>query len=735
MAHFARSLVRLVLVLATSGALVAAGLVGVAYSTGRLVHEAATATEIPLPNIVTDAQVPSVIYAANGSVMATLRSALNRQPVALDQMAPVLVQAVLDTEDHSFWVHGGLDVESTVRALLADVNAGSVVQGGSTIAQQLVKGAYLTDQKTVSRKIREAVLAERLEERYSKAQILDAYLNFVYLGNGAYGVQAAAKEYFDQDADRVGVAQAALLAGLIQAPSGYDPITNPVGARERRSEVLSRMVYYKSITPAQATVANETPLPTMVHEAPGVSYTTDGYYVDEVVNELLDNPALGATQDERVSALFSGGLKIYTNEVPSLQSDAQKVSVADIPTSLPNVVAAFAVMDPRTGNVEALVGGPHPGTDQFDDAVQGQRQPGSGFKLFTLIAALESGYNVYDSVLATSPCAVVFPGVPLANGYNLTNLMNNDPGDPGGVVSIVEATALSINCAFLRVAHEVTLQKVIDVARSMGVSDSTLNPLNPSLVLGSEAVRPIEMAAAYATVADGGIYHTPRFINRVVDRTGTVIYNGEGPGRRVFSAQVADEALLALRATVQYGTGVAAALSNADVAGKTGTTENSVDAWFNGVTPTLAASVWLGDPKGEVPMYVNGVEVFGADYPTQIWHDVMQFALNGVPYSAFPAPDPSLMPPIKYIFSPALERDDLLSHGGVGPTSCVWDGSIVPCPTTTTTTTTLPPGPKRVPTQAGGVPLVLGHQAAVATPGPTSKTPTASPGVTKGPSQ
>jgi membrane peptidoglycan carboxypeptidase len=260
--------------------------------------------------------------------------------------------------------------------------------------------------------------------------------------------------------------------------------------------------------------------------------------------------------------------------------------------------------------------------------------------------------------------------------------------------------------------------------------------LNPSLVLGSEAVRPIEMAAAYATVADGGIYHTPRFINRVVDRTGTVIYNGEGPGRRVFSAQVADEALLALRATVQYGTGVAAALTNADVAGKTGTTENSVDAWFNGVTPTLAASVWLGDPKGEVPMYVNGVEVFGADYPTQIWHDVMQFALNGVPYSAFPAPDPSLMPPIKYIFSPALERDDLLSHGGVGPTSCVWDGSIVPCPTTTTTTTTtLPPGPKRVPTQAGGVPLVLGHQAAVATPGPTSKTPTASPGVTKGPSQ
>ncbi len=724
MAHFARSLVRLVLLLVASGALVAAALVGVGYATGRLVHDVATAKEVRLPGLETAAQVPSVIYAANGSVMALLRSALNRQPVPLDQVSPVLIAAVLDTEDHSFWVHGGMDVESIVRALRADVNAGSVVQGGSTIAEQLVKGVYLTDQKTLTRKIREAILAERLEGKYSKAQILDAYLNFVYLGNGAYGVEAAAKEYFAEGASRVGIAQAALLAGLIQAPSGYDPITNPLGARERRSEVLARMVYYKSITPVQATIANETPLPTVVHEAPGVSYTTYGYYVDEVVHELLANPALGATPDERVSALFSGGLKIYTNEVPALQSYAQKVAVADIPSALPNVVAAFAVIDPRTGNVVALVGGPHPGTEQFDDAVQGQRQPGSGFKLFTLIAALEGGYNVYDSILASSPCAVVFPGVPLANGYNLTNLMHNDPGDPDGAVSLVEATALSINCAFLRLAHEVTLPKVIEVARSMGVMDSTLNPLNPSLVIGSEAVKPVEMAAAYATVADGGIYHSPRFVSRVVDRTGNVIYNGGGPGRRVFSAQVADEALVALRATVQYGTGVAAALSTAEVAGKTGTTENSVDAWFNGITPALAASVWLGDPKGEVPMYVNGAEVFGADYPTQIWHDVMEYALSHAAYGSFPLPDPSAEPPVKFIFSPALERDDLLSHGGAGPSSCVWAGAIVPCPTTTTTTT-VPPGPKRVPTPAGGLPGPLG-------PAKTSKTTTAVPGVIPG---
>ncbi len=672
-----------VVVLAAAGALVAALVGVVAYSGGRLYHDLASAKEQPTPNLVTNARVPSVIYGANGSVIATLRSSLYRQPVKLSRISPILVNAVLDTEDHSFWLHGGLDVEATIRALLADVSAGAVVQGGSTIAQQLVKDTFLSDQRTLGRKVREGVLAERLEDKYTKAQILDAYLNSVYLGSGAYGVHAAAKEYFNKDADQVDLAEAALLAGLIQAPSGYDPITNPEGARVRRSEVLSRMVYYKSVSATQAAAANQVPLPTTVNEAPGISYTSYGYYVEQVVDELLDNPALGTTRAQRFTALFSGGLKIYTNEVPSLQSHAQQVAVADIPSSLEHVVAAFAVIDPKNGNVEALVGGPKPGTDQFDDAVQGERQPGSGFKLFTLIAALEDGYNPNDSIFAASPCAVVFPGVPLQYGYNLNRLMNNDPGDPNGPVTLIQATALSINCAFLRLAHQVSLPKVIEVAKSMGLSDPTLNPSNPSLVIGTETVRPIEMAAAYATVADGGIYHAPSFVNRVVDRSGNVIYNGERPGRRVFSAQVAAEAVLALRATVQYGTGTAAALPNTDVAGKTGTTENSVDAWFNGITPSLVSSVWIGDPNGELPMYVDGVEVYGADYPTEIWHDVMAYALSTTPYAAFPAPAPYLMPPLEYIDSPTLEEDDLTSHGGIGPGDCVWNGTLVPCVTTT----------------------------------------------------
>jgi membrane peptidoglycan carboxypeptidase len=715
-ARVTRSLVGLVLAVALSGALVA-GLVGtLGYSADRLVHSAATAKELPLGRLAAQPAVPSVIYAADGSVLATLRSADNRQPVPLKDISPLLVAAVLDTEDHNFWAHGGIDVEDIVRALVADVRAGGAVEGGSTIAQQLVKNLYLSDQKTLIRKVREAVLAERLEEKYTKAEVLDAYLNSVYLGSGAYGVQAASEEYFGTSAAHLDLAQAALLAGLIQAPSGYDPVFNPTGARARRAQVLARMVHYKSATPAEAAAANKAPLPTAVHEAPGIPYTSYGYYVSQVVNQLLSNPALGATPAQRTEELYSGGLRIFTNEVPSLQSYAEKAAVADIPPALAHVVAAFAVIDPRTGNVEALVGGPPSGASAyFDDAVQGERQPGSGFKLFTLIAALEEGYDVYDTVLATSPCAVRFPGVPLQYGYNLANPLHNDPGDPNGAVTLAEATALSVNCAYLRLGYVVGLQKVIDVARSMGLTDPTLNPNNPSLVIGTEAVKPIEMAAAYATVADGGIYHTPTFVNKIVAPGGRVIYNGESLGRRVFSDQVAAEAILALRAVVQYGTGTAAELANADVAGKTGTTSNSVDAWFNGITPTLASSVWVGNPSGEVPMYVDGVEVFGASYPTEIWHDVMAYALRDVPYSQFPPPDPALMPPVEYIDTPGLQRDDLISHGEL--------------PLPPTTTTTAPPH-----LGGGGNRVIASHSPQATTAPATTAPATTAPASTTPPS-
>ena len=297
MARVGRSLVGVAVVLAAAGALVAALVGVVAYSGGRLYHDLASAKEQPTPNLVTNARVPSVIYAANGSVIATLRSSLYRQPVEVGAGSSRSSSMPFSTPRTGGWLHGGLDVEATITALLADVSAGAVVQGGSTIAQQLVKDTFLSDQRTLGRKVREGVLAERLEDKYTKAQILDAYLNSVYLGSGAYGVQAAAKEYFNKDADQVDLAEAALLAGLIQAPSGYDPHHEPRGARVRRSEVLSEYgLLQVGLCDAGCGGANQVPLPTTVNEATGISYTSYGYYVEQVVDELLDNPALGTTR-------------------------------------------------------------------------------------------------------------------------------------------------------------------------------------------------------------------------------------------------------------------------------------------------------------------------------------------------------------------------------------------------------------------------------------------------------
>jgi membrane peptidoglycan carboxypeptidase len=722
-------LLRLVVILAVATAVLAGSITGVSYAAGQIFHGAATAKAEPMYSISANADVPSTIYAADGTVLATLRSSQNRQPVALSQISPTLISAVLDTEDEAFWIHGGFDVKSALRALTADAAAGSSVQGGSTITQQLVKNTYLTPQKSLNRKLREAVLSERLQQKYTKAQILDAYLNLVYLGNGAYGVQAAAKEYFNENASQVNVPQAALLAGLIQAPSGYDPIANPLGARTRRSEVLGRMLHYKTITPAQAQAADATPLPTQINDPPGSVDITYGYYEEQVVRQLLaPGSPLGTTSDERYRALYNGGLKIYTNLQPGVQDYAQNVPQRDIPSSLyqGGVTAAFAIIDPTNGNVEAVVGGKGSGTNGFDDATQAERQPGSGFKLFTLVAALEAGYNVNDSILGTSPCALQFPGIPLQYGYNVQNPLHNDPGDPNGPVTIVQATADSINCAYLRLAHEDTLTKVVDVARSMGVSmspgDPPLNPNNESLVLGTEDVSPIEMAAAYATVADGGIYHPPTFINHIVDRTGTTIYNGEAAGKRIFSTQIAAEAIEALRATVQYGTGTAAALPNQEVAGKTGTTSNAWDAWFNGITPTLVTSVWMGYQQGDKTMYVNGNalsgnEVFGADYPTQIWHDVMKYALQSTPYTVFPSVNSYSLPPVKFIDSTQLQKDDLLAHGGY----------YGPCPTDSlgrcVTPTTFTPTPTRAPTRTAPA---SGGPSTTSTPIPTQTAPATS---------
>jgi len=652
-----RRLFRFVVTLIAAAAVLAAGITGLVAGGVGIINRAAVAQAAPLPPLAPAPLEPSTVYAADGTtVLATLHASARRIPVRLDQVSKVLINAVLDTEDQRFYSHGGFDIPSTVRALASDSSAGGGLQGGSTITQQLVKQTYLSSQRKLSRKIKEAVLADRVQQQYSKDEILAAYLNTIYLGDGAYGVQAAATTFFNIDARNLNIPQAALLAGMIQNPNGYDPILDPQAARARRSEVLARMVHYKTITQFEADQANATALPSAV-TLPRASSASNSYYVQEVQTELLSpNSPLRGSYTDRYNAVFQGGLKIYTNLEPLVQTAAEQKTAQDTPRNDRGFEEASVSIEPSTGKVRALVGGAN--NSQFDIITQGSRQPGSGFKIFTLLAALEKGYNPQDSINGSGPCAVDFPG-----DHDLVNIapIQNDEGPGGGVQTLLVATANSTNCAFIRLAHEIGLGSMVEMAHRLGV----IEPIKefPATVIGAQNVHPLEMAAAYATLGAEGIYHKPSFIDHLVDHSGTNIHSGVDPGHRVISTQVARQATQAFMGVLSFGTAAGDGLGR-PAAGKTGTTENSDDAWFNGYTPQLETTVWMGSPKGEIPMTnVGGLaSVFGGNFPATTWQDIMTTALANTPIEALNQPDASGYG--KYIDSPSLQKDDRSNNVG-----------------------------------------------------------------------
>ncbi|MHB8506134.1 MAG: transglycosylase domain-containing protein, partial [Acidimicrobiales bacterium] len=399
-----RNLLRLVVSVVAGAAVLATAAIVVPVAIRGIWRHGATSSPRPLAPLTSVTETGSTVYAANGQVLATLSASVTKIPVRFSQLPKILITAVLDTEDHRFYEHGGVDVPSEIRALFHD-SAGGGLQGGSDITQQLVKQVYLNSQRTITRKIKEAFLAIRLQKMYTKNEILDAYLNTIYLGDGAYGVEAAARAYWNEPVRDVTLPQAAMLAGLIQDPSGYDPVTDPVLARIRRTQVLGRMLHYHDITPAEYNKANAAALPTS-QQAPRTSSFggVDGYYVAEVENELLGpGSPLGGTASERYTEVFEGGLKIYTNLKPALQADAI-AAVRDItPPNNQGYQEALVSIDPHNGDVVAMVPGQDYATEKFDIVTQGLRQPGSGFKLFTLLPALEQGDSVFDPVDATSP--------------------------------------------------------------------------------------------------------------------------------------------------------------------------------------------------------------------------------------------------------------------------------------------------------------------------------------------
>lgn len=571
------------------------------------------------------------IFAADGSSLGLVRADHgNRVVVPLDAVPEVVVDAVVATEDADFWNHDGIDLSGIARATKRNVAAGGIEQGGSTITQQLAKSTLESPKRDLPRKLTEAVLAVRLDDQLGKRGVLERYLNTIYFGQGAYGIAAAAETYFGRPLAEVTVDQAALLAGLIRGPNLYDPVTFPEAARVRREAVLRRMVAEGHLSAADAEAAGGAALPTTINRRPAAI----GWVADAARAELAADARLGDTPEVRIAAVAGGGLRVHTTIHPALQHQAQDALTAGVPGGT-DLTAALVSLEPTTGAVRALVGGTDYSARQFNAAIDGAgRQTGSSFKVFALVAALRRGHVSTEQVDGSSPCTIPNPG-----GKPNPWMPENYEGEAFGQMSLVDATVQSSNCAYARLAATIGPEGVARTAREMGITASLQKV--PSMTLGTNTVRPIEMAAAYATLAADGVVHTPHIVSRVERRDGTLVFANDGGRRRVIDSQVARVATSVLTEVVSRGTGRVAALGERPVAGKTGTAQNHQDAWFVGYTPQLATAVWMGDINGERPMVnVGGINVTGGSYPARIWQRFMVAAHAGLPVVGFPAPDP-----------------------------------------------------------------------------------------------
>lgn len=552
-----------------------------------------------------------VILARDGhTVLAVLRGDQARVVVPPDGISPLMKQAIVAVEDRRFFEHRGIDLRGIGRAIWDDVVAGRAVQGGSTITQQLVKNSYVTNEKTVARKLKEAALAWQLEQRWTKDRILTAYLNTIYFGNGAYGIQQAALTYFGVSAAALTLSQAALLAGIPADPSLYDPTTNPRSTLGRRKIVLTAMLADGDITLVDYRTALRAPLPDpdVIH-LPGVEGPAQ-YFVNYVKQQLIDRYG--------VAKVFGGGLRVKT----TIDLTLQKLARQAIDKALPRQhgpAAALVAIDPRDGSILAMVGGNNYRRSQFNLAAQGERQAGSAFKPFVLATALEQGISPYS----------VFPSKPLTIplGDRLWAVKNYENAYLGQA-DLIKATAESDNTVFAQLTTLVQPKSVADLAHRLGV----VRPLDSffSIGLGADAVSPLEMARAYATLAAGGNRMDSRLFGdrpRAIDSIGTTV-NTPVPVRAL-SQESASAVTAILRTVITDGTGKRAALADRQVAGKTGTTENYGDAWFVGYTPQLAVAVWVGYPNGLKPMLheFGGKAVTGGSFPAEIFKSFADAAL------------------------------------------------------------------------------------------------------------
>lgn len=562
----------------------------------------------------------SQIYDVHGNLITTVHATENRLPVKLSQVPKDLQNAFIATEDNRFYSHHGVDPIGIMRAIWVNIAHDGVAEGGSTITQQLARNAFLTQDRTLKRKIMEAMLAIRIEQYYTKQEILEMYLNQIYFGQGAYGVQAAAHVYFGKNVQDLDLAQSAMLAGLPQSPNYYSPLTNYKAGKARQAVVLGQMVKYDYIDQATADKAKDEDLGLREKSEAAHSDNNASYFIDYVISEIAEKYG-----DD---AVYKDGLKIYTT-IDMKAQDAAVQAMHNLPNfytddkGLTQPQGALIAINPHNGYIVAMVGGR--GDDSFNRAVLAERQPGSAFKPFVYLAAIQDGMT---------PGIVMDDKKIEFNGWSPKNY----EGTYSGQMTLRYALQDSVNTIAVQLADAVGMRKVLNLASSLGITtldDSKDNNLAAALGGLTNGVKPIDMAVAYGTLANGGVKVKPVAITKIVDRNGQVVEENSTEEQRVVDPKYAYVITNMLESVMSGGTGGGASIGR-PAAGKTGTTDESKDAWFVGYTPDLVAAVWMGDDYGIETL--DGIT--GGTVPAVIWRDFMSQALNAmeIPASDFTVP-------------------------------------------------------------------------------------------------
>ncbi|HEY8392142.1 MAG TPA: PBP1A family penicillin-binding protein [Capillibacterium sp.] len=576
----------------------------------------------------------TIIYDINGKVIQRLFQE-NRIPVDFDQIPEMMKNAVIAVEDPDFYYHRGIKIKAILRAVWVNLLAWDYKQGGSTITQQYAKVSLLTQKKTISRKVKEWFYAINLERNLSKNEILERYLNYIYFGNGAHGVEAAAQRYFNKHIWELNLPQFALLAGIIRSPGMYCPFKNPENALERRNFVLQKMAEHGYITAEEAAEAAKAPLGV---ESQGSRGRNAPFFVDYVIQELTTKRGLMTEED-----LYTQGYRIYTTLDLEMQACAEEV-IKDLPTGEPdknNVTQpqiALVALDPTNGYIKAMIGGRDWQNTQLNRAVKAYRQPGSCMKPFVYTAAIDSHQFTPATVLMDEP--VEYPNGDKAEPWIPRNFSKTYQGP----VRLRRALESSLNTIAVRLTDQLGVSTVFKMAQNMGlkslVSTGGLNDMALSpLALGglTKGVTPLELTAAYTPLANKGIYSEPMGILKVTDSQGRVILENTPERRVVIRESVAYVVTDMLKGVIQNGTGQRARIVGRPAAGKTGTSDQDTNAWFVGYTPELIAGVWIGNDSQAIPLVINGTKITSG-YAAEIWGKFAKKVLANRPITDFPVP-------------------------------------------------------------------------------------------------